>query len=215
LRVDFLVKICYKASVMRNNVQPPKHLSQGTTGPAEVIKDLGRDLVDGVTKNFVGGIASDAFRQVMGPAGENGQEQGRILPRREQLRPLLSVKERALYVEENKREIAYKADLILTEIRELARETEGLEKQLGGFVLEETPQDPGEYHLSFWGRILKLIEKARQSIHDATTCLAIWNGRGQKRGLLAGYGFGYGRKSSTAGIHKMLGEEMGIARSGA
>lgn len=200
---------------MRNNSQQPKHLSQGATSPVEAIKDLGHDLVNGATKNLVGGIASDAFRQVMGPTGENGQEQGRILPRKEQPQPLLSVKERALYVEENKREIAYKADLILTEIRELAREKEGLEKQLGDFVLEETPQDLGEYHLSFWGRILKLIKKARQSIHDAATCLAIWNGRRQKRGLLAGYGFGYGRKSSTAGIHKMLGEEMGMARTGA
>lgn len=202
-------------ATVRNNTHQRKRSPKGAASPIEAVKDLGRDLVGGATRDLVGGMASDAFRQVMGPAPEMGREQERILPKREQPQPLFSVKERALYVEENKREIAYKANLILTEIKELAQQTDGLKKELDDFALEETPEDPGEYHLSFFGRILKLIEKARQAIHDAATWLAIWNTRRQKKGLLAGYGYGKGRKSSTASIHKMLSGEMGAARAGA
>lgn len=198
------------------NKSQQKRSPKRTASPVEAIKDLGRDLISGVTKDLVGGMGTDVFRQVIGPAGESGLEQEKALPKREQPpQPFVAVKERALYVEENKREIAYKADLILTEIKQLAQETSGLKKELSDFALEELPEDPGEYYLSFLARILKLIGKARQAIHDAATWLAIWNSRSQKKGLIAGYGYGKGRKSSTAGIHKMLGGEMGAARAGA
>lgn len=200
---------------MVKNNQQRKHLSKGAS-PIEAIKDLGRDLVNGATKDLLGGMAADAFRQVIGPAGETSLEQERVLPKREQPpQPLVATKERSLYVEENKQEIAYRSNLVLTEIKQLIQETDGLKKELDDFALEELPEDPGEYHLSFLARILKLIEKARRAIHDAATWLAVANSRIQKKGLLAGYGFGKGKQSTTAGIQKMLGGEMGASRSGA
>ena len=201
---------------MAKNKSQRKRPLQGTASPIESIKDLGRDLVKKTTKDLIGGVATDAFRQVTGPAGEVGLEQEKIRPQKEQApKPFIAVKERALYVEENKREITYQADLILAEIKQLAQETDGLKKELNDFALEELPEDPGQYHLSFLGRILNLIEKARQAIHDAATWLAVANSRRQKKGLLAGYGFGKGKKSASASIQKMLGGEMGASRSGA
>lgn len=198
---------------MRNNNK--KGPQKSFTNPIEAIKDMGGGLVDNAANNLVGGIASDAIRQILGPAPEKTVFKEKIPGERAERKPIYVVKERPIYIEENKKEITYKTNLILTEIKQLAKETSGLEKQLGDFSLEESPDDPGEYHLSFFGRILELLRKARQAIHDAATWLAVWQTRKQKRGLLAGYGYGRGRKSATAAIHKMLDGEMGASRTGA
>lgn len=200
---------------MKINSSQRKKTQKSAASPIEAIKDFSSNLIDSAAKDLVGGVASDAFRQVLGPGPEQAGIKERTPVERPEKRPFYVKQEKSLYVEENKREIIQRTNLILTEIQQLAKETEGLEKQLGDFSLEEVPEDPGIYHLSFFGRILKLLGKARQAIHDAATWLAVWQTRSTKKGLLAGYGYGRGRKSTTAAIHKMLGGEMGAARSGA
>lgn len=199
---------------MRNNNQGGKP-QKSITSPIEAVKDIGSGIVNSATKDLVGGVASDAIRQILGPAPEKTKSAEKLTPEEAERKPIYILKERPLYVEEDKKEITYKTNLILSEIKQLAKETKGLEKQLGDFSLEEVPEKPGTYHLSFFGRVLNLLRKAREAIHDAATWLAVWQTRSQKRGLLAGYGFGVGRKSTTAGIQRMLGSEMGAARSGA
>jgi len=200
---------------MRNNNQR-KRTPKSITSPIEAIKDLGNDLKDSVANDLVGGVASDAIRQILGPTQEKTGVKEKAFPERaERKQPIYIIKERPLYIEENKVEITHRTNLILTEIRNIAKETKGLEKQLGDFSLEEAPESPGTYFLSFFGRILEVLREARQKIHEAATWLAVWQTRRRKRGLLAGYGYGAGRKSTTAAIHKMLGSEMGASRSGA
>ena len=200
---------------MRNNNNQRGKPQKSITSPVEAVKDIGSGIVNSATKDLVGGVASDAIRQLFGPAPEKAKIKEALPQEEVERKPLYITRERPLYVEEDKKEIAYKANLILLEIKQIAKKTEGLEKQLGDFSLEELPEEPGAYHLSFFGQILKLLRKAREAIHDAATWLSVWQARSQKRGLLAGYGYGVGRKSTTAAIQKMLGNEMGVARSGA
>ena len=200
---------------MRNNNNQRGKPQKSITSPIEAVKDLGSGIVNSATKDLVGGVASDAIRQLFGPAPEKAKIKEELSQEEVERKPLYITRERPLYVEEDKKEIAYKANLVLSEIKQIAKKTEGLEKQLGDFSLEEPQEEPGTYHLSFFGRILKLLRKARKAIHDAATWLSVWQARSQKRGLLAGYGYGVGRKSTTAAIQRMLGSEMGVARSGA
>ena len=200
---------------MKTNSSQRKKPQKNTANPVEAIKDFGSNLIDSAAKDLIGGVASDAFRQVLGPAPENIRSREQTFIEKEERKPLYAIKERALYIEENKVEIAQKTSLILTEIKQLVKETAGLKKQLGDFSLEEVPEDPGLYHFSFFGLILRIVRKVREQMHEAATWLVVWQTRSRKRGLLAGYGHGRGRKSTTAAIHKMLGSEMGAARSGA
>lgn len=200
---------------MRNNNQGKKP-QKSITSPIEAVKDIGGSVVDSVANDLIGGTASDALRQILGPTPEKSKVKEKVSPEEKaERKPIYVIKERPLYIEENKKEITHQASLILSEIKKIAKETKGLEKQLGDFSLEETPEDPGIYHVSFFSRILKLLREAFQKIHAAATWLAVWQTRRQKKGLLAGYGYGRGRKSTTAAIQKMLGSEMGVARSGA
>lgn len=200
---------------MKNNANQRRVSQKSSASPIETIKDLGNNLKDTVANDLIGGVASDAFHQILGQTPEKTGAKEKTLAERAERKTIFITKERPLYVEEDERKITERTELILSEIRNIAKEAEGLEKQLGDFSLEETPEAPGIYHFSFFGRILQLLRKARQAIHDAATWLAVGQTRRHKRGLLAGYGYGRGRKSTTAAIHKMLDGEMGASRSGA
>jgi hypothetical protein len=209
----------------RRNNSNQKSNYKPQASPWETNKNFRQGLVDSFKNDLVGRVISEAGRQVLGPkpkrAGvlEPDKPVTILAPeKREEVRPPRIERrwrrERPTPTVEDSREIAYKINLVLEEIRKLVKETKGLKQDLAAYALEEVPEKPGTYHVHFFQWILELIKLARKKINEASTWLAVWQTKKRKKGLLAGYGFGVGKKSATAGVQLMLGNEMGASRSG-
>ena len=208
-----MVKSVYR---MRNNQHSNRQLKVTTT-PTEAVKEIGKGVVRSVQEDLVGGVASEFVRQLLGPTPKDKERVKKPREERVESRRTVLVPEHTLYLDRDhreSREIQYRTRLILEEIRRITKETRGIEKQLENIAVEEPPKEPRIYHLFFFGWILKLLRKAREMIYDAAFWLSVWETKKQKKGLLAGYGYGKGKKSITACIQRMLGSEMGVARSG-
>lgn len=214
----------FEEMTTRNNSQKTQ-IRAPRASPWESSQNLKSDLVNSFRHDLVGGMISEARKQFLGtrPLKSGVLEPDKpvsIFPRERKEEFQAPRVERRWRKEhparpvEDSREIAYKINLILEEIRKLAKETKGLEQDLAVYALAEIPEKPGTYHIHFFEWILELIKLARKQIHEASTWLVIWQTKKRKKGLLAGYGFGVGKKSSTAGVQLMLGNEMGASRSG-
>jgi hypothetical protein len=216
--------IKFQEMTSRNNSQKTQ-IRAPRTSPWESNQNLKSDLVNSFRRDLLGGIISEAKQQVLGitPPRSGVLEPDKPIsifpPERKEEFQFQKVERRwrrecPTPVVEDSREIVYKINLVLEEIKKLAKETEGLEKDLAIQALEEVPEKPGVYHVHFFQWILELIKLARKKIHEASTWLVVWQTKKRKKGLLAGYGFGVSKKSTTAGVQLMLGNEMGVSRSG-
>lgn len=98
----------------------------------------------------------------------------------------------------------------------LDQEVKYLSREVTVISVEQEPGESGIYHLNFFQQIIETITLARKKVQDAATWLIVWKTRSAKqRGMLLGYKGNTGQKSHGAGVHMMIGSEMGSARSGA
>jgi hypothetical protein len=102
------------------------------------------------------------------------------------------------------------------EVLRLGKEVHYLSHEVSALSVEQEPKEVGVYHLNFLEWVMEIISLARKKVHNAATWLVVWKSKSFKqRGMIYGFKGKRGPKSVGAGVHMMIGGEMGSARSGA
>ncbi len=81
--------------------------------------------------------------------------------------------------------IRHQLDAILAELRNLKNSSDELENVFKDVVVDEVPQKPGIYHLTFYEGFLKLVMKMRDKVEDGVTYAKLYKGRKAEKGYQA------------------------------
>lgn len=73
--------------------------------------------------------------------------------------------------------IRHQLDAILAELRNLKSSSDELENVFKDVVIDEAPQKPGIYHLTFYEGFLKLVMKMRDKVQDGVTYAKLFKSR--------------------------------------
>jgi len=77
--------------------------------------------------------------------------------------------------------IRQQLDAILFELRKLKDSSDELENVFKDVVIDEVPEKPGIYHLTFYEGFLKLVMKMRDKVQDGVTYAKLFRSRKQER----------------------------------
>lgn len=84
-------------------------------------------------------------------------------------------------VDEASMSIRQQLDQILAELRNLKDSSDELENVFKDVVVDEVPEKPGIYHLTFYEGFLKLVLKMRDKVEDGVVFAKLFRGRKQER----------------------------------
>lgn len=77
--------------------------------------------------------------------------------------------------------IRQQLDSILAELRNLKDSSDELENVFKDVVIDEVPQKPGIYHLTFYEGFLKLVIKMKDKVQDGVTYAKLFKSRKQEK----------------------------------
>ena len=104
-----------------------------------------------------------------------------VQPGIDYLREFRTVRERPI-VTEDTRQIQGRIEQIIVELRKLTSRSSELAVQFEKVTMEETPREPGTYHLNFFEWVFSVIQKARERIEESQTWLATFKSKKRERG---------------------------------
>ncbi len=117
----------------------------------------------------------------------------KILTNKENTQNITKRKEnRFIFAEEKKEDerkmaiLRMQLEQIIREVKILAQSTKSVEEQIKA-IPDQTPQEPGIYHIGFFEEILKLVKNARKKIEEASVWLSFATNRAQKKNYWARY----------------------------
>lgn len=84
-------------------------------------------------------------------------------------------------VREDTRQIQVRIEQILFELKSLTRSSQELSIQFAEVSMEQTPEKPGEYHISFFEWVFSAIRRARERIDESQTWLALFKSKRTQR----------------------------------
>ena len=91
------------------------------------------------------------------------------------------IKERRL-VQEDTRSNQMRIEQIIVELRKLILSSQELTVEFKEVTMEETPQEPGTYHLNFFEWVFSVIRKARERIEESQTWLSMFKSKKKQHG---------------------------------
>jgi hypothetical protein len=77
--------------------------------------------------------------------------------------------------------IKQQLQMILSELRKLQDSSDELENVFKDVVIDEVPEKPGVYHLTFYEGFLKLVMKMRDRVEDGVVYAKLFRGRKQEK----------------------------------
>lgn len=77
--------------------------------------------------------------------------------------------------------IRQQLEMILSELRKLKDSSDELETVFKDVVIDEIPEKPGIYHLTFYEGFLKLVMKMRDKVEDGVIYAKLFKGRKRER----------------------------------
>ena len=169
------------------NTSIPKRKTPAiNTSILESLRELSGGVGKSVAKDAAGGMVGDAFRSILGGAGQSSGEmkpqqeigfpaEQEHIPhsyRREQLQKP--------YIRAEEQDLKLKVDAVRAELKALASSLSALSLDVVKAV-QEVPVQPGIYHLNFFDRLLGVLKLIREQIDDSRTWLSMWSQRKQKR----------------------------------
>lgn len=163
----------------------------------EALRGLGSGIVKSVKNDLLEGITQEAKNQFS--ASQNELQPGQTIdlkentPKQTRFTPEfnLQYQEKTLWSNE-KEEIRWQIAQILKELKKLAQATQNLSKEVD-IAIEQTPVEPGKYHLSFLEKLKQTLVLLRKRVTDSATWLAAFNQKVRKRN----YYWAQVRKSGT------------------
>lgn len=169
---------------------------QQPDNPIEIIKDLTASVAGSAVNDVLGGVAKTATEQFGFLPRKSGGElkpnedlnlDNLRHPQEEAIPPFFPF-ERAFtrHVKEPlPREdsvlIQRKINEILQELRLLAKSVAKVNQTAKQVAMEETPPQPGIYHLNFFERLLKLIKDAREKVEESEVWLKLFQSRKREK----------------------------------
>jgi len=171
------------------NQQSKKRLPQYTNDSIlESLRSVTSGVGKTVTNDVVGKVGSDALASLFGnlprsrDLGAN-QELG-FGPLREK-EPRLAVRPPEINLEPLRRDeqakLKYQIDAVRQELKALSASLKNLHQEVQT-AIEQTPVQPGVYHLNFYERLRVIIKILRQQVEDSRSWLALWTNRKKKMG---------------------------------
>lgn len=154
----------------------------------EALRQMGSDVSDNFTNDFLGKIPQDIFtqsglkptNQFDFPSPENSyrQENENFLQRfrkvekqRHQEKLVFTAKER-----ETKAQVT----TLIGEVKKLSEAVGNLDQSIKTVVMQE-PVDPGVYHLGFFEKLIAFLRSLTQKVEDATAWATAASGKAKKR----------------------------------
>lgn len=83
---------------------------------------------------------------------------------------------------ENQQAMQQQIRQILSELRKLAATSKQLSVELKQVTMEETPEEVGKYHLTFFEWLLGVVQKARERVEESQTWLATFKSKKGQNG---------------------------------
>lgn len=197
----------------------------------ERVGDGGRSKTPSLS-GIPGEMIADAWNQLLGVKGQAEKTEKDLFMSQEELHQENLRLKRQLSFESRKLreqrqigfqetyEVKFKIENLRKQLKEevfrLDREVHYVSHEIAALSVEQEPQEVGVYHLNFLEWVMEIISLARKKVHNAATWLVVWKSKSFKqRGMVYGFKGQQGPKSVGAGVHMMIGGEMGSARSGA
>ncbi len=174
--------------------------------PIEAIKSLGSDLKKGITDDLIKETGKDFWRQMVG-ATEKSEDKAKedssgdlaegselsladLKRRAEALAPRIEAgidyAREVIHAEkraraEDSQEIKVRMEEISIELRQLAKTTKELQAEFKTVAVEEAPEDPGKYHLTFLEWMLSMLRNARLRVEESGSWLEAFYSKKSKR----------------------------------
>lgn len=185
--------------------QPKKQNAIPNNSVLESLRDLGSGVGNALTKDVMGGMATDALASLFGqPTGGDfkrpQQPSVEAFPERSPFRPQMRRPEVYRPMINDQREEAgmkQKLDVVRMELKALASSIKNLNSQIER-AIDDIPAHPGIYHVNFLERLRGIIRTLRENIEDSGSWLALWSGRKQKKkywGMYKKHGTTFGLSS--------------------
>ena len=147
-------------------------------GLEEAVAQLSGELKEGESLDLSQSHADNA--QPQEPAYPELKEM--IQPGYEYHRPFTQVTETRAVVKEDSRQIQMRIDQIVVELKKLTTSSQELEIQFKEVSMEESPVEPGTYHLNFFEWVFSAIQKARERIEESQAWLSLFKSKKKQKG---------------------------------
>lgn len=152
----------------------------------ESLRELSGNIKKSVASDVAGGIGRDALQSIFGNPSV-GQEQTKARNEyrfpRETDRPQPAIRPefvRPSLPTEDERELKTKIEAVRNELKALSTSISSLNSEIRKAV-QESPVDPGLYHLNYFERLLAVLKLMRQQIEESRTWLTMWSTRKKQR----------------------------------
>ena len=171
----------------------------------ESLKDIGASSSSSIKKDLFQGTSSEFLKQLM---GKRPQEKfsGEIAPgetlefgdifngklqETQKVKGQLALEhklreEEKIRVEKKSNELKIQLNVIINEVVELAKSTQGLAEEVQ-IASMQAPVEPGVYHIIFFEKLLEFIKSFRNKIEDAAVWLHATNSRAEKKNYWSRY----------------------------
>lgn len=167
----------------------------------QTVSSIGKDVVGGVTKNFVQDLTGSRIDQP--EKQQNSQEiEARIKSEALALQRHREITETKIF-DRKEEEVKAKISAIKEQLKLLIKELAGMDKELEK-AIEEEIVNPGTYHLNFFEKLRKFLIDLRKRVADSANWLEISS---QRKAAQQGY-WGNVKKSGTK---YMLSQERTLA----
>lgn len=184
---------------------PKKQSTIANNSVLESLRDLGSGVGNTITKDVIGGMATDALASLFGqPTGGDfkrpQQPSVEGFPERQPFRPQMRRPEVYQPMIVDQREevgMKQKLDSVRMELKALASSIKNLNSQIER-AIDDIPAHPGIYHVNFLERLRGIIRTLRENIEDSGSWLSLWSGRKQKKnywGMYKKHGTTFGLSS--------------------
>lgn len=183
-----------------------------STNFLEALRELGSEAAETAVADVAGGLAKDAFDQLLGrqksrtlqpnqelniaqakqQAESTYQEQKEQYQRFHQDYLDIRQQEKLLF-KRSEQEVKTEIQAILAELKQLALSSKKLAKEVQTAAVQ-APVEPGAYHVSFFQKLRETVLLLRQRIDDSATWLETCNKRASKK---SGHYWNQFKKSGT------------------
>ena len=153
----------------------------------EALRDLSGGVGKTVTKDVAGKVASDALASLFGSPIQQGEmhqnesidfpveRQPRPAMRRPEIRPA----EKVIFHEDA--QIKQQLDAVRAELSALSKSIQMLSTE-NHKAVNETPVNPGVYHVNFYEKLRAVLQMLREQIDDSRSWLTMHQSRKKKMG---------------------------------
>lgn len=205
---------------MMNNNQQKTQQKVKYKNVLESLKAIESNVKESVKEDVVKGFQRDVVTQVFGPVMQNGENRSGTIEVGESIRIDEIISGERDVVERQKQQVFYEKRLLEEEKIKVEQKTNQLRLQLKVIMDEvvvlsestqelgnevriaamQAPIEPGEYHITFFEKLLSFIQSFRKKIVDASVWLHASNKRAQKKNYWCQYKK-HGAKFLLSGEH--------------